>query len=178
MAAPIEILAILEFRKYEYISTKCWVLAIAFPIVLWLLVNFLGLFQNQKMRRVLIRRLYNGRLPDDKEAFFVGVATPGFISTIDPHEDIGFLLLDAKTVEFCGEEIQRSYAQSDVGKIKKGINPHALIGLGGWIVLADKNGKPLLKIEPRERRTLLGNKLFARHFRHRLERWLQGAGPT
>ena len=54
-------------------------------------------------------------------------------------------------------------------------NVHTMVGLGRWVsVEATAAGKPIrLLVEPREKRTMLGNKRYGKALRTRLEAWLK-----
>lgn len=166
LAAPFGVIGlVLMYRAGEILGPGLAVFAIS-PLVLWLSVNWLGLFENTSMRRAMERRC--GDLPEAR--WFVGAATPAFVGWIDPHEDVGFLWMDDKTIGFCGERYRIEIPRSTVTAIRFRANVHSLIGLGRWVAIeAVVEGKPAqLRIEPREAKTLWGNRRLSRVIRDRL----------
>lgn len=143
------------------------------PVSAILFVNFLGLFQNGQMKRLMAKRLA-GPLGEPKiAAWFVGFARPSFKDILDPHEDIGFLVLREDRIEFLGETIQVEIKREQVQRVRFLPNVHTIIGLGGWLTVdGNVDGtKVRLLVEPRERQTLLGNLLLNRRIRRRLQAW-------
>jgi len=151
-----------------------WVFAMS-PLVGWLAMNFWGLHQNQSLKTQLLKKLRITR-PDVLQSpiCFVGIATPKYSSMLDPHEDIGYLILEADRLEFFGDHLNLSIAKKDISGIDYRPNPHSLVGLGRWVAVEGRVGdsRIRLQMEPRERRTLLGNLLFSRTLRRQIEGWL------
>lgn len=141
---------------------------------MWLGVNFLGLFRNGSMRRALLLRLKASvyDLPDDP--IFVGFARPAFKSMLDPHEDIGFVLLYPDRIEFFGDKDRITLAKSCLNSVRLRPNPHSWAFLGGWVsVEGIMAGEPVrMLLEPRERSTLWGNRRLRRTLKERIEAWL------
>lgn len=145
-------------------------------VVLWLGANFLGLFQNEKLKKAMRRRLESSLRPNEipSEPVFVGFARPSYRSALDPHEDIGFLLLHADRAEFFGDKERIALAKASLQRVRLRPNPHSWALLGGWVSLEGVlEGKPVrMLLEPREKRTLVGNRRLRRALRSRLEQWL------
>lgn len=166
IAAPFGVVGLfMMYRAQIILGPGLWVFSLC-PVVLWFAVNWLGLFENQVMRRSLERRM--GALPETR--WFVGAATPSFIGWIDPHEDVGFLWMNEKSIGFSGERYQIEIPRSSLTAIRFKPNVHSLIGLGRWVSIeALIDGKPAqLMIEPREAPTLMGNRKLSRTVRDRL----------
>lgn len=175
-ATPFAILGSLEILKEPNLILSNALLWFALvPVVGWNAVNLFGLFGNRKMRTTLARRLeqVGHRAPIEK--FFVGIATPSFHSTLDAHEDVGFLLLYPDSLQFWGDSKEIEIDRKNIVRIQKRLNIHTLLGLGGWIAIDGvMDGKPIrLCIEPRERDTLLGNSRLRGKFAARLQLWLK-----
>lgn len=166
IAAPFGVVGlILMYRSQVILGPGLWVFSLS-PVVLWLAVNWLGLFENQEMRRSLERRMES--LPETR--WFVGAATPSFVGWIDPHEDVGFLWMTPKSIGFTGERYQVEIPRSSLTAIRFKPNVHSLTGLGRWVSIeAIIEGKAAqLMIEPREAKTLLGNRKLSKTIRDRL----------
>src|SRR5687767_5706701 len=78
-------------RNGEVVGLGLWLL-VAATVLGWLAVNFLGLFENRKMKRQ-VARILEARGQSVGDAWFVGIATPRFSSMLDPHEEVGYLFL-------------------------------------------------------------------------------------
>lgn len=147
---------------------------IAAGVVLgWLAMNFLGLYQNGRMRRDMLRSYHAERGGDGLEKVFVGMARPTYNSIVDPHEDVGFLVFhgegegpslrdpsyagtghesgserssraDSARLEYWGEKLKVVLRRSQIKSIGFRPNAHTLVGLGGWVsVEAIADGKPV-----------------------------------
>jgi hypothetical protein len=153
-------------------GTGLWLLGAATGVG-WIALNQFGLYENDRMRRQL-RRILQARNEEVGDAPFVGMATPTYSSMIDPHEDVGFLMFLPDRLRFVSEmrtlELYREQAQ----KVRFRPNVHTLLGLGRWISIEGvSNGRPIrLLVEPREKRTLLGNIRSSKAFRDRIRRWI------
>jgi hypothetical protein len=133
-------------------------------------LNTWGLFQNSQMRSEMRKRV---KAPP--YAIFVGIATPGFASAIDPHEDVGFLWVEDQKLIVAGELYSIVIDRVDVAKVSFSPNVHTILGLGGWSVIdgAIGNDPFKLKIEPRQKDTLFGNVGVAKKLRASLRAWLE-----
>jgi|CXWL01.1.fsa_nt_gi hypothetical protein len=139
--------------------------------VAYIAVNFLGLASNRKMRMELFRRY--AKIEDSDLGWFVGIATPGYISVWDPHEDIGFMKLAAEHLVFQGDSKKLEIPRNSIRRITKKANPHSYLLLGGWIAIDGiLDHKPIrLLIEPREKDNMLGNKRKAKQTLKEIQAW-------
>ncbi|MCG9895797.1 MAG: hypothetical protein MH204_10020 [Fimbriimonadaceae bacterium] len=126
----------------------------------WLAVNLFGLVGTRRLKRDLIRSLKPPPPEPGRSVVFCGFARPSFRSALDPHEDLGFLVLSPESVEFRGELHHVRLNRHDLKAIRMRPNVHSLLGLGGWMSFEVAEGR--LLVEPRERPTHLGNLLLAR----------------
>lgn len=142
----------------------CWGFV---PLLGWLGINRLALFQNEAMRRELMP------LRPRAEATFVGVATPKHRSLLDAHEDVGWLWTEVDELRFRGERLSLSIPRDAVRRVGYRANAHTVLGLGRWVVVEGvREGKPFaLRVESRERRTLLGNKRDGARLHGHLRAW-------
>ncbi len=131
-----------------------WLLVGSFALG-WLTVNAFGLFANQAMRAELSARL--GLTASGGE--FVGFARPTYRSGLDPHEDVGFLVLGEEGLRFTGDTLTVDLPWDAVERIRLRPNIHTLLGLGGWISIEGHlDGAPVrMLVEPRNHNTLWAN---------------------
>jgi hypothetical protein len=131
----------------------CFGLSIIFGLFA---VNLLGLFQNRRMRAEL-KPLVHGRT---EPLWFVGIGKPGAFGTLDPHEDMGFLLFTSNGIEFIGEMAHYQIPYVDIFVVSFKMNAHSLLGLGRWVAIEGRHEgrKFRLLVEPRTHPTLLQNK--------------------
>ncbi|MER3466900.1 MAG: hypothetical protein C4340_07430, partial [Armatimonadota bacterium] len=110
-------------------------------------------------------------------AIFVGIATPKHRSLLDPHEDVGWLWMEGGELRFKGERLSLSIPQEVILRAGYRANAHTILGLGRWVVVEGvREGKRFaLKIEPREKRTLLANKREGARLLTALRAWLRGS---
>jgi hypothetical protein len=149
----------------------CWG---AVPVLGWLGINRFALFQNDAMRREL------SPLKPTAEATFVGIATPKHRSLLDPHEDVGWLWMDGDELRFRGERLSLDVSRGVIRHIGYRANSHTILGLGRWIAVEGiREGKRfILRIEPRERRTLLANKREGTRLLGALNAWVRAGAAT
>lgn len=166
------------YRQGQVFGWGLW-LAIAFPLILWLAVNRFGLYQNRKMRREMQQRLRAERPKLTSRRFFVGAATPRHAGLLDPHEDVGYLILHDDKIEFFGEKIHASMQRAELESVVFAPNVHSIAGLGRWIRLkGHADGKPIrLDVELREKDTLLGNRRLGSELKKRIELWQKEKAP-
>jgi hypothetical protein len=148
-------------------------------IAMWLAVNYLGLFKNESMKRAMKRRLEASLGPKEipLDPMFVGFARPSYRGMLDPHEDVGFLLLYSNCVEFFGDKDRITLKKSALQRVRLRPNPHSWAFLGGWVSLEGVlEGKPVrMLLEPREKSSLLANRRLRKTLKSRLEKWLLSA---
>lgn len=149
-------------------------LMLAFPVVGWLSVNFLGLAGNRGVRRAMETRLDRFRPRSKIARMFVGFAGPRYRSALDPHEEIGWLLVSEEGLELVGDATTVQLSRSDVAAVGKLANAHSWLGLGGWVVVdAVVEGKAVRALlEPRQAGTHWGNARLGRQLRNEMAHWL------
>lgn len=140
-------------REQPTLAVVCFALSVICGLFA---INLLGLFQNRKMLAEL-KPLVQGR---HEPLWFAGIGKPGAIGALDPHEDIGFLLLTKEGVEFIGEASRYKIPFDDIVSVSYRMNAHSLVGLGRWVAIDGRHeGKKFrLLVETRTHPTLLQNK--------------------
>lgn len=151
---PVFAIGLMLYQRGQHTAALAFL--IASPIVGLVAVNFLGLYQNSQMKLELRGLL--GK--EDAEPIFVGFSRPGSISALDPHDDLGWLVVGTRSVKFFGEKGAYDLPWSDIRAVRFRPNVHTLLGLGRWISFEGlKDGKQLrMMVEPRVHSTLLANK--------------------
>ena len=177
LAAPFLYQAIRTFASTgPSVGLIYWV--VAFLGTAWVALALLGSAGTRTMRHVVSRRLHIDRPFDRSRKWFVGFARPVYKSALDPHEDVGFLLLHPDKVEFFGSVHRIQLDKSDVTGVRFRPNTHTLVGLGRWIsieaVVVDKPVR--LLIESRERPTLVANLFFSKKLLKEIKAW-KAEGP-
>jgi len=177
IAAPVAGWGAWKMIQSGSVSTEGLLWCSGAVVLLWMGVNFLGLFRNGSMKRALYLRLKSSVYDLPADPFFAGFARPAFRSAIDPHEDVGFVLLYPDRIEFFGDKDTISLPKSCLEAVRLRPNPHSWAFLGGWVSVEGKlEGEPVrMLLEPRERPTLWGNRRLRGAFKNRIEKWLQTA---
>lgn len=172
IASPFLVKALLAFAEFGP-SVAAIVWAAVFPVAAWIAVGLFGLVGNGAMRHEIGRRLHQERPFEQTEKVFVGIASPTFRSALDPHEDVGYLLIYPDRAEFFGGGRRFIIYRRDVVKVRVVPNTHTVLGLGRWIAIeAVVSGLPArLLIEPREKKTLFGNLVYSKKLLLRLKGW-------
>lgn len=144
------------------------------PVVTWWAVNLMGLYDNEAMRRESEARLAARGGEKPPERYFVGFARPSYTGLLDPHEDVGFLIVHPDRLEFLGEKHDLSIKRSQVKSVRFRRSVHSWVALGRWVSIEGEiEGKPVrMLVEPREMGTLRANRRFGVRLRKRLEAWL------
>lgn len=145
----------------------------ATPVMLVFTINFFGLYQNRTLRGEMLS-LLTKKYPDETaRSVFVGFSRPNRRSAIHHHEDIGWLIMRADAIEFLGETKKYSIPRSDITAIRLAWNINTIFGLGRWVSIEGRLGGKAIKmlVEPRERRTMLGNFRFAKTLMTTLRSW-------
>jgi hypothetical protein len=142
----------------------------------WLATNWFGALPNRRMRAQLERILKVKEEVLGDAPWFVGFATPKYSSALDPHEDVGFLVMEPDRLRFVSETRVVELPRRDVKGVRYRGNVHTLIGLGRWVsVEGEVSGRPVrLLLEPRERPTMLGNLRASRRLRDAIGKWVKG----
>lgn len=173
LSVPFLILAIRELFR-DLSSPWIWVWTGCFFVIGWVITNFFGLIGNQKMKREMEHRMKAEGEWDDHERYFVGFARPNYKGLLDPHEDVGFLVLENEKIEFKGSVQKFSLPTFAIEKVRFRSNIHSWVGLGRWVSIeATLDEKPIrLLVEPREKKTLIGNRTFSKKMKNEILRYL------
>lgn len=173
--------AVFGLREVLHKGWTPWGIAglVAFPIVGWLGVNWFGQPGNASMRAEMARRWHLEHAFDPTPKTFVGFAHPTFKNALDAHEDIGFLVQHSDRLEYFGSRFKYKIFRSQITGISLRPNAHSWLGLGQWIAVeAIVEGTPIrLLVEPRERRTMGGNRKLGREWVQDLVAWWKAAPP-
>ena len=142
----------------------------------WLATNWFGALPNRAMKGQLERILKVKKEDLGANPWFVGFATPRYSSALDPHEDVGFLVLEPDRIRFLSETRTLEIARTNARSVGSRTNIHTLVGLGRWITVeGEVSGQPVrLLLEPRTRPTMLGNLLASRSLKAAISAWLKG----
>lgn len=177
LALPVLVPAIGVFgSKGASVELILWVAA--FLVAAWFFLAVFGYAGNGSLKREMARRLHIERPFDRTPRYFVGFARPVYKSALDPHEDVGYLILHEDRLEFWGSLHRAIIERRDVTGVRFRANTHTLVGLGRWVsveAVVEEKAVRLL-VEPRERWTLLGNFLFSKKLLKVLREW-QSEGP-
>lgn len=146
----------------------------------WVGVGVFGLSGNAKMRHALAKRFATEGAPAPSNRWFVGIATPGYRSIWDPHEDIGFLDRTESALVFLGDSKRIEIPRSAIRSVVRGRNVHSYVLLGGWVAVNGiLDGKQIrLLIEPRQSATLWGNRRLLGTLHEELQVWHRGAAKA
>jgi len=169
---PAVVGILLILIKGQLIGPGLWCLVTS-TVLGWLAVNQFGFFENAKMRRHLERILETEQRDVKGEKVFAGFATPKYSSMLDAHEDVGFLRILPDRLAFVSETRSVEILKSDVVEVRFRPNVHSILGLGRWISVEGKVGDTSIRllIEPRERTTLFGNRLYGKQLIAKLREW-------
>jgi hypothetical protein len=136
-------------------------------------VNVLGLTGNRFMKKEMLHRLNAERGDSDSKKWFVGFARPKFRGLLDPHEDVGWLILESDRIVYWGEARRIELHRDQIVRVHVRANIHTLVGLGRWVAVeAVLDGRPArLLIEPREFPMLIQNLWLSGRIRREIEAW-------
>lgn len=145
-----------------------------FLVVGWFVLNLTGGTGNGRLSRTLALRLVAEGMVAPEPGKFVGFARPAYSGLLDPHEDVGFLYLGASEVEFVGSLLRFGLARSQVTGVRFRPNIHSWLGLGRWVSIEGKDGDRVVRllVEPRCKRTLLGNRRHGERLAAEIRSWL------
>lgn len=165
-------------RTGDYAGAGLWFLVSA-TLVGWGSMNQFGLFANQHMKKQLSRILAAQGKDLPKDSWFVGFATPKYSSTLDPHEDVGFLFVLPDRLKFVSETRLVEVMMSDIREVRFRPNVHSVLLAGRWISIeGEVAGKAVrLLVELREHRTLLRNFRASGDVLATLEAWRKKSSP-
>lgn len=175
VSLPFLILGLRAFPQ-EGMSGSALIYFIAFPVSAWLAVNLSGFIWNVGLSHEVGRMIHLERPFIQERRVFVGFARPAFTGLLDPHEDVGYLIIRPEELEFFGETVRIKFPREAVETIRFRANPHTWVGLGGWIsVEGSVHGQHVrMLVEPRERPTLVGNLALLRKVLRELKAWRAG----
>lgn len=139
----------------------------------WMAVNVLGLTGNRVMKKEMLRRLMAERGDTSSPRWFVGFARPKFRGLLDPHEDVGWLILESDRIVYWGESRRIELHRDQIVRVHVRPNIHTIVGLGRWVAVeAVLDGRPArLLIEPREFPMLVQNLWLSGRIRREIEAW-------
>jgi hypothetical protein len=178
---PFLVVAILLYRPEKPFSG--WPLFMGLFLVSgWTSLAIFGYWGNDSMRAQIGRKRDRVAPPTDGEKlprFFVGMARPSYRNALDPHEDVGFVILHSDRLEFFGDELTFEMPKETFKSVRFRMNPHTILGLGRWISLeGEKDGQSLrLYLESRESSILIGNWGHSERIRAAIAGWLVEASP-
>lgn len=170
--------AVVMYRSGQIMGKGLFVLFLA-QVAAWLTLNWTGLFDNRRMRKYLAKEVEVLKPGFRGYQTFVGFASPKHSSLLDPHEDVGYLLLTPEALEFVGDGRTIVVKRAQIFGIRFRPNVHSMVGLGRWISIEGRvDGKPFeMLIEPRDRDNLIGNLLLGRALKERIDNWLKRNEP-
>ena len=156
----------------DQLQKKSFALAVwgACPIILWIGINFFGLFQNRAVRKEL-----SSKLPNDStgRAVLVGFSRPNRTQLIHHHEDVGWLLMNPDSIEFIGDTHRYKMMKTEIRSVKTKWNINTILGLGRWVcidgIVDSKRIRMLL--ESREKSTLFANFGYTKQLCRRIAEW-------
>lgn len=148
-------------------------LLVAFPVTGWLATNFFGNLGSAGLKAKIESKLSRDLQITQAERVFVGFARPGHVGLLDPHEDIGLLVIHPDRLQFMGFATHVELAKADVLGVAFRRNPHTWLGLGRWVSVEGRSdGRAVrLLVEPREAHTLLANRRLGTELRAKLLQW-------
>ena len=109
------------------------------------------------------------------KAPFVGASRPKYGGGIHPHEDVGWLIVHPDAIEFLGETLRYSLAKSQIRRMRFAMNINSILVLGRWICVEGSRDEKriVMRIEPRQKETMLGNFIYSRELIRQLRAWLR-----
>ncbi len=178
LALPPAVFGVWTIVSAGQVSTSAVLWISAMPVLGWLAVNRFGLFENSAMREQMRRRLMAAKEDLGQARWFVGFSRPGHSGLLDAHEDVGFLIEREDALEFIGDTHRVRLPRASITRVRFRPNPHALLLLGRWVSVEGLlEGQPVrLLVEPRERDTMLGNRVVGKALRKRIEAWITMKG--
>lgn len=127
--------------KFVLEDLAYWAAIVTVTLVVTILsVNRFGLFQNEQMKRETLAALAKQSSSIPTQRHFVGIARPGFVGPLDPHQDVGFLWWDEERMYFRSAVNSITVTRMNVSRTALSANIHSLIGLGGWVSVTAKMG--------------------------------------
>jgi len=175
LSLPFLALGLRDLIPELAITNSTIVYLFLFVAIGYLATGIVGSWSNHTLARQLRFRFQAQGIAVADDAWFVGFARPNYRSSLDPHEDIGFLTLSHDGAEFRGEELHVQVAMTDLSRVVLRSNIHSWLGFGGWVSFEGAvNGQPVrLLVEPRRSETLWGNAAARRDLFRSAKRWFQ-----
>lgn len=162
-------------QDYDQILTSTTWALVAFCAAAWVGVALLGFIGNQAMRDALWKEYlrHSPTDPTSAQKWFVGYAGQEGTGLLDPHHDVGFLLLHRDEVEFFGDQERFRIPRPDVARLTFAPSVHSWVGLGRWVVVEVGTGKAKkrYRFEPRDRPTVIANLPLGRRLLTALRAW-------
>lgn len=179
LSVPFLVLAVQRAAEFGP-DPLVWRYAALFLGIGWGMTAFFGYLGNGSLQEGLAVQRHAVAPFEKRPRWFVGLATPGFKSALDPHEDVGFLILHPEKMEIFGERVRLPILRSQIRAIRRRPNIHSWLFLGGWISIeGEREGQPFrILIEPRMSPAVLLNALARRRLLAEWTHWWQHGLPT
>jgi hypothetical protein len=170
--APVLALGTREAVEQGFTLTLLGYVALVM-VVGWVTTSLFGQVGSGGVKRWMAHKLQDERPADPNPKWFIGFATPDYRSMLDPHEDLGWLVLAEDEIDLIGTQLRLQIPRGALTQVTRKANPHTALGLGGWIAIDwEENGVvSQIFLEPRARPTVLGNKLMIKRLIVELETW-------
>jgi hypothetical protein len=170
---PLAITGVVTMIQDQEITPLAIGFCVGALVVGWIAVDLFGFFGNATLKREIQKKVLPKAGRDASGGTFVGFARPSYSGLLDAHEDLGYLFLTDNSLEYVGEIHQVSIPRKDILAVRYRPNIHSALGLGRWVsVEAMHEKKPVrVLVEPREARTLLGNKRVGTELRKKIDAW-------
>lgn len=166
---PFAAIGLIQFRPESPLALNPILWLAAFPVVGVIALNFTGLFGNSSMQNELGKRWGRAHGAPKGELNFIGFAHPNFKSIWDPHQEIGFLVINEDHLLIFGENEEFKIEKSSITDLRFRSNAHSWIGLGRFICI--EAGPSTLYIEPRKYQSILKNKRHGATLLEQLKQW-------
>lgn len=180
LCVPMGVMAVFAYDPERPLAAAPFLWMAGFVAAGWAATNLFGLFDNAAMRAQMEAMWARSGGDRSRPRWFAGMARPKYRGLLDPHEDVGFLVLGDDALEFFGEEVRVSVAKAEIAQVRYRANMHSWVLLGRWVSIEGESGgvRFRLLIEPRERSTLIGNLMVGNELRARIEAWREPSIPT
>jgi hypothetical protein len=136
--------------------------------------SLFGMLGNNLLKDRVGMLLHRDRPFDKAERWFVGFAKPSFKGLLDPHQDVGYLILHEDSLEFFGETERIMVKKDQITRIRTAMNIHTWLGLGAWLMIEGTAGHSRfqMRIEPRMIAIVPLNWPHHMAIKARLQQWL------
>ncbi len=180
LSVPFLVLAVQRAAEFGP-DPLVWRYGAFFLAIGWGMTAFLGYLGNGSLQENLAVQRHAIAPFEKRPRWFVGVATPGFKSALDPHEDVAFLVLHEDKLEIFGERVRLYIPRAQIRVMRLRPNIHSWLFLGGWISIeGERDGQPFrILVEPRMSPAVLLNALARRRLLGEWSAWWKrGLAPT